>query len=91
MSQLRDIKIIRIGNSQGIRLPKPLLQKYGLDKELILEEIEEGILLRKPEGRRLSWEDTYREIAADRGERAEWVELDTALLDGIGGDEYDPE
>jgi len=32
----RDIKIIPIGNSFGVRLPKTLLNKYGLTGSLAL-------------------------------------------------------
>ena len=41
----RDIKLITIGHSKGIRLPKALLQKYGWNDSLVLEETEEGIIL----------------------------------------------
>jgi antitoxin MazE len=30
----RDVKLIPIGNSRGIRIPKTLLQKYGLKNSL---------------------------------------------------------
>ena len=39
----RDIKLVSIGNSKGIRLPKALLQKYGWSDSLVLEETDEGI------------------------------------------------
>ena len=41
----RDVKLISIGNSKGIRIPKVLLQKYGWGESLVLEETEEGIFL----------------------------------------------
>jgi hypothetical protein len=34
----RDVKLISIGNSKGIRIPKALLQKYGWSDSLVLEE-----------------------------------------------------
>jgi antitoxin MazE len=34
----RDIQLVPIGNSKGIRIPKELLQKYGFKKTLLLEE-----------------------------------------------------
>ena len=29
-ARARDVKLVPIGNSKGVRIPKPLLQKYGL-------------------------------------------------------------
>ena len=50
----RDVKLIAIGNSKGIRLPKVLLQKYGWGDSLVLEETEEGIFLYSNEKNKLS-------------------------------------
>ena len=84
----RDIKLVPIGNSKGIRIPKALLQKYGLTDSLLLEETENGLLLKKKGGSKLSWEDTYRAMAKEREE--DWDDFDTTLLDGLedesGGD-----
>ncbi|MBW2163811.1 MAG: AbrB/MazE/SpoVT family DNA-binding domain-containing protein, partial [Deltaproteobacteria bacterium] len=38
----RDIKLVPIGNSKGVRIPKALLQKYGLNNSLLLEETDRG-------------------------------------------------
>ena len=51
----RDVKLIDIGNSKGIRLPKVLLQKYGWGDSLVLEETEQGIFLYSNEKNKLSW------------------------------------
>ena len=64
MRQTKDTKLIPIGNSQGIRISKPLLQKYGFMDRLVLEETDRGILIRKPdEDNRFSWEDTFKAMA----------------------------
>lgn len=76
----RDIKLIDIGNSKGIRLPKVLLQKYGWGDSLVLEETEEGIFLYSNEKNKLSWQETYRAMAADR---EDWSDLDTTVSDGL--------
>ncbi len=39
-SRIREVKLIPIGNSRGIRLPKKLLDKYGWSDSLTLEEME---------------------------------------------------
>ncbi len=81
-----DIKLIPIGNSKGIRIPKALLQKYGLSNPLLLEETNKGLLLRKKEDNKLSFEDTYKAMA---DEKENWGDLDVALLDGIEGEEFE--
>ena len=77
----RDIKLVPIGNSKGVRIPKALLQKYGLiNNSLLLEETDRGLLLRKKEDSKLSWEDTYKAMA---NEKEDWDDFDTTLLDGL--------
>lgn len=67
MGQHKDTKLISIGNSQGIRISKPLLQKYGFMDRLVLEETDRGILIRKPdEDNQLSWEETFKTMAQEK-------------------------
>jgi len=80
LPRARDVKLIPIGNSKGIRIPKALLQKYGLRKSLIIEETDRGLLLRNKEENKLSWEETYKAMA---DEREHWDEFDETLLDGL--------
>jgi antitoxin MazE len=75
----RDIKLVAIGNSKGIRLPKGLLQKYGWSESLVLEEMEGGVFLYS-ETNKLSWEETYRATAA---EKEDWGDFDTTVGDGL--------
>ena len=77
----REVKLVPIGNSKGIRLPKALLDKYGWNDRLMLEEMEESVVLRGKETHSLSWEDTYRAMAA---ESEDWSDFDTTLADGLG-------
>ena len=59
----RNIKIVPIGNSMGVRLPKNLLQKYGFVNSLVLEETDRGLLLRKNHDNKLSiTENNYRNV-----------------------------
>ena len=44
--EVREVKLIAIGNSKGIRIPKATLDKYGWSGWLVLEEAEEGVFLR---------------------------------------------
>lgn len=40
------LKVIDIGNSKGIRLPKALIKNYSIEKEIKVELNEDGILLK---------------------------------------------
>ena len=82
----RDIKLVSIGNSKGIRIPKELLRKYGLDNSLLLEETDRGLLLRKKEGSKLSWENTYKAMA---NEKEGWDDFDATLLDGLEDEDFE--
>jgi len=79
-TQARDVKLVPIGNSRGIRISKSLLQKYGFGDSLLLEETERGLLLRKKGGSELSWEDTYKAMAK---EKECWDDFEVTLLDGL--------
>ena len=76
----RDAKLVPIGNSKGVRIPKALLQKYGLKNSILIEETDKGLLLRNKEESKLSWEDTYKIMA---NEKENWDEFDITLLDGL--------
>jgi antitoxin component of MazEF toxin-antitoxin module len=82
-------KLIRIGNSRGIRIPQELVRIYNLREgaELELERRREGILLCVASDRcdKISWEDSYKEMAAESAERKEWSEWDATAGDGGEG------
>jgi len=68
------LKVSRIGNSRGVRLPAASLRRYRIGETVLMEERSEGILLRPtgPVVEKLSWEDTAREMAARRGDWSAW-------------------
>lgn len=84
--RVRDIKIVPIGNSLGVRLPKNLLQKYGFTDSLVLEETDQGLLLRKKYDDKLSWGDTYKAMA---NEDEDWSDYEATLIDGLEDDDVD--
>ena len=76
-----ETKLIRIGNSRGVRLPRRLIERYHLQEKLTLEEKEDGILIKadSPSGK-LSWEDTFREMAE---ESEDWSDFEGVSADGL--------
>ena len=84
-----ELKVARIGNSRGVRLPAATLRRYRIGKVVIMEEKIEGLLLRpsKPGMEKLSWEDTAREMAAGGEDWREWEALNA---DGLAHAPWDP-
>ena len=56
-------KIIKIGNSKGIRLPNELIKEYNLEEEVSIELREDCIVL-KPVviDPRAGWEEIYKKL-----------------------------
>lgn len=70
----KQLKVARIGNSRGVRLPAASLRRYRIGATVLMEERSEGILLRPtgPAVEKLSWEDTAREMAASDEDWSAW-------------------
>lgn len=75
-----NVKLIAIGDSRVIRLPRALLEKYGWGDSLVLEETEHGVLLSGTKIEQLSWKETYRAMAADN---EDWTDLGVTVADGL--------
>jgi antitoxin MazE len=67
-------RIVPIGNSQGIRIPKPLLEKTGLFGEVEIEAEDGALVIRPAKRPRASWATAFQKMA-QRG--------DDALLDDV--------
>jgi len=73
------LKLIQIGNSKGVRLPKAIIEQYNLQDELELELQESGLFL-KPTGKpRSGWGASFRAMAEqgddkllDEGHSSKW-------------------
>ena len=75
-----NVKLIRIGNAKGIRLPRALMEKYGWGESLVLKETKDGVLLSGTKNNQLSWKETYRAMAVSN---EDWSDLDVTNADGI--------
>jgi len=50
-----ETKLIKIGNSFGVRLPKSLINQYGLKDNIEIEPTENGILITSKKKAREGW------------------------------------
>lgn len=53
-------RIIKIGNSQGIRIPKLFLEQTGLVDEVEMEAQESQIIIRSVSYPRQGWEEAFK-------------------------------
>lgn len=84
-----ELKVARIGNSRGVRIPAATLKRYYIGDRVVMEERSEGILLRprRSVGTKLSWEETASAMSA---EAEDWSDWDTTLADGLDEIPWEP-
>jgi antitoxin MazE len=56
-------QIIQIGNSQGIRIPKAVLEETKLSGEVEMEVTPEGLLIRNIKRPRGDWDAVFKSLA----------------------------
>ncbi|HSW31537.1 MAG TPA: AbrB/MazE/SpoVT family DNA-binding domain-containing protein [Longimicrobiales bacterium] len=57
-------RIIRIGNSRGVRIPKPLLEEAGLEGEVELRLTDAGIVIEWAGRPRAGWAEAAAALRA---------------------------
>jgi antitoxin MazE len=60
-------RVVKIGNSQGIRIPKTLLDQTGISDDVELEVKQNQIVIRPISNPRKDWEKAFKAMA-DRGD-----------------------
>ena len=72
-------QLVRIGNSQGIRIPKPLIEQAHLEgKELALQLVNGGLLITPENGVREGWKEAIEQSLLVHGQESlddEWLDL----------------
>jgi len=63
MSTVIKTRIVKIGNSQGIRIPKILLEQSNLTDEVELELQPNQIVIRSAQQARNNWEEAFKKMA----------------------------
>lgn len=62
--------LIRIGNSQGIRIPKTVIEQCALDGELEMIVRNNYLVITAKHGRRRGWEAAFARMAATNDDAA---------------------
>jgi antitoxin MazE len=80
MSTAIRTRIIRIGNSQGIRIPKVLLEQSGINAEVEIEVHGDHLTIRTAPQLRMGWDLAFADMAA---------KYDDVLLDDVSTTEWE--
>ena len=62
-------KIIKIGNSQGVRIPKPFLEETGLENEVEIRVEDHSLVISAASRPRSTWGTAFQSLAM-RGDDA---------------------
>jgi len=73
MATVIKSRIVKIGNSQGIRIPKPLIEQSRLGEEIELVLQQDQIVIRPAHRVRHGWDEAFQAMAGRH---------DDELLDG---------
>lgn len=74
-------KLVRIGNSRGVRLPKPLIEQAGLEEDVQLEVQGNTVVIRALSSTRDGWAEAAANLA----------ETGKGLLDPVAPTVFDRE
>jgi antitoxin MazE len=55
-----EAKLIKIGNSQGIRIPKPILEQCGFEKMVNIEVRGHTLIIKATSEHRKGWDKAFR-------------------------------
>ncbi len=62
-------KLIQIGNSKGIRLPKSLIEQLKLQEEVELEATKDALIIRATSKNRSTWAKSFHEMAKQQDDK----------------------
>ena len=74
-----EVSIRKMGNSQGVLIPKPILAQVGLEGTADLQ-VRDGVIEIRPDRRnpREGWADDAQQVAEQRDDTLVWPEFANA-------------
>ena len=61
-------RLVQIGNSRGVRLPKPMIEEAGLDDEVELQVRDGAVIIKAVRDSRSGWEDAAKDLRNSSGD-----------------------
>ncbi|MEA5581733.1 AbrB/MazE/SpoVT family DNA-binding domain-containing protein [Nodularia harveyana UHCC-0300] len=80
MGKAIKTRIVKIGNSQGLRIPKTLLEQSGINSEVEIEVDGNHLIIRPVAQARANWDKEFAAMAENH---------DDILLDDLNTTEWD--
>lgn len=74
-------ELIRIGNSRGVRIPKPLIEQCGLDGTVELRVENDRLVISRERRPRQGWIEAFRAAGSSSG--------DELLFETMASNEFD--
>jgi antitoxin MazE len=68
-------RVIKIGNSQGLRIPKPILEQTGIMDDVEIEVEKDQIIIRPARNARDGWEEAFK-VMGQKGDDEPIIEGD---------------
>ena len=56
-------KVIKIGNSRGLRLPAAVIEQVGIEEEVLMEATRGSLVIRPARGQREGWAEAFQRMA----------------------------
>jgi antitoxin MazE len=69
-------KLVQIGNSRGVRLPKAMIEEAGLGDELEISVRKGEIVIARVKGVREGWAEAFKEIARTEQHTLDEIDAD---------------
>ena len=60
-----ETTLIPIGNSRGVRIPKPFIEKCGLEGELEIDIADGAVLIQATRRARAGWAEAFEHMARE--------------------------
>ena len=60
-------RVIKIGNSKGLRIPKPILEQTGIMDDVEIEVVKNQIIIRPVKNAREGWENAFK-VMSEKGD-----------------------
>jgi antitoxin MazE len=81
VSPIQTLKVVPIGNSKGVRLPRTLLVRYRIGDNVRVETTDKGILLSSVSDKKKSWEETFKAMSSANDDN--FSDLNATIGDGL--------
>ena len=69
MQNVVRARVVRIGNSRGIRIPKVWLEQLGVADEVEMAVQEDRLVIRRPRNAREGWAEAFRAMSTAGDDR----------------------